>query len=83
MFVVPIVFISIVRVIMKLKGNQYISKLISRTIIMLLGTIVIASIIGIIVGKLFKLGVTDITIQLADQIKEITLVVDTLRSIFP
>ena len=83
MLVVPIVFVSIVRVIMNLKEGEDINKLTSRTIIMLLGTTAVAAIIGIIIGNLFKLGVGQQVAVASDEMKEITPVVDTLRSLLP
>lgn len=83
MLVVPIVFVSIVRVIMNLKEDEDISKLTIRTVVMLLGTTAIAATVGIVVGNLFKLGVSDTVITSTDQIKEITPIVDTLRGLLP
>lgn len=83
MLVVPIVFVSIVRVIMNLKEGEDINKLTSRTIIMLLGTTAVAAIIGIIIGNLFKLGIGQQVAVASDEMKEITPVVDTLRSLLP
>lgn len=84
MLVVPIVFLSIVRVIMNLKSSENIGKLTFRSVGMLLGTTAIAATVGIIVGNLFKLGVSDTVISSSvNQIKEITPVVDTLRNLLP
>ncbi|WP_042273639.1 cation:dicarboxylate symporter family transporter [[Clostridium] dakarense] len=83
MLVVPIVFVSIIRVIMNLKEGEDINKLTSRTIIMLLGTTAIAVIVGIVIGNLFKLGVGEQVVKSSDQMKEITPVVDTLRGLLP
>ncbi|MBO3444597.1 cation:dicarboxylase symporter family transporter [Clostridium sp. CCUG 7971] len=83
MLVVPLVFVSIIRVIMNLKEGEDINKLTSRTIIMLLGTTAVAAIIGIIIGNLFKLGVGQQVAVASDEMKEITPVVDTLRSLLP
>ncbi|MBO3445519.1 cation:dicarboxylase symporter family transporter [Clostridium sp. CCUG 7971] len=83
MLVVPIVFVSIIRVIMNLKEGEDINKLTARTIIMLLGTTAVAAIIGIIIGNLFKLGVGQQVAVASGEMKEITPVVDTLRSLLP
>lgn len=83
MLVVPIVFVSIVRVIMNLKSDENISKLTFRTVGMLLGTTAIAAIVGIVVGNLFKLGISDTIVSSTDQMNEITPIVDTLRSLLP
>lgn len=83
MLVVPIVFVSIVRVIMNLKSSENISKLTIRTVGMLLGTTAIAAVVGIVVGNLFKLGVSNTVVTSTSQINEITPIVDTLRSLLP
>lgn len=84
MLVVPLVFISIVRVIMNLKQGENLGKLTGRTIFMLLGTTAIAAAVGIIVGNLFKLGVgQEVAHQATEQLREVTPVVDTLRGLLP
>lgn len=84
MLVVPLVFVSIVRVIMNLKQGENLGKLTGRTIFMLLGTTAIAAAVGIIVGNLFKLGVGQEVAQRAtEQLREVTPVVDTLRGLLP
>lgn len=83
MLVVPIVFVSIIRVIMNLEDGEDINKLTLRTIAMLLGTTALAAIVGIVIGNLFKLGVGEQVVKSSDQIREITPVVDTLRSLLP
>ena len=84
MLVVPIVFLSIVRVIMNLKGSENIGKLTFRSVGMLLGTTAIAAIVGVVMGNLFKLGVSDTVISSsAEKLQEITPVVDTLRNLLP
>ena len=57
MLVVPLVLISIIRVIMNMNSDENLGKLTYKTILMLLGTTAIAASIGLIVGNLFKLGV--------------------------
>lgn len=84
MLVVPLVFVSIVRVIMNLKQGENIGKLTGRTIFMLLGTTAIAAAVGIIVGNLFNLGVGQEVVQQAtEELREVTPVVDTLRGLLP
>lgn len=43
--IVPIVFVSIVKVIMNLNGNEDIGRLTLRSVVMLLGTTALAAII--------------------------------------
>ena len=83
MLIVPLVFLSIIRVIINIKDGEKLGKLTGRSIAVLLGTTAIASIIGIIVGNLFKLGVTSEVIQATSEIKEVSSVVDTLRGLLP
>ncbi len=83
MLVVPLVFVSIIRVIMNMNEGENLSKLTSRSIIMLLGTTAIAAIIGIIVGNLLNLGVGSEVVKATEQIREISPIVDTLRGLLP
>ena len=83
MLVVPLVFLSIIRVIMNLTEGENLNKLTARSVVMLLGTTAIAAIVGIIVGNLFKLGVGEQVIKSTDEIREITPIVDTLRGLLP
>lgn len=83
MLVVPLVFVSIVRVIMNLKQGENLGKLTFRTVVMLLGTTAIAATIGIIVGKLFNLGVGQEVLNQANEMREVTPIVDTLRGLLP
>lgn len=82
MLVVPLVFLSIVRVIMNMQGEG-IGKLTAKTIGMLLGTTVIAAIIGVIVGNLFGLGLGDMTVVQDAEIREMSSVVETFRGLLP
>ena len=83
MLVVPLVFVSIVRVIMNLKDGENLGKLTVRTVIMLLGTTAIAATVAIIVGNLFKLGVGQEVLNHTDTMREVTPIVDTLRGLLP
>lgn len=84
MLVVPLVFISIIRVIMNLKQGENLKKLTGKTIIMLLGTTFIAAIVGIVVGNIFKLGLdTQVAHKSQETLREVTPVVDTLRGLLP
>ena len=83
MLVVPLVLVSIIRVIMNMNQGENLGKLTSRTVFMLLGTTAVAATIGLIVGNLFNLGVGSEVIQASTEIREITPVVDTLRGLLP
>ncbi|WP_066673719.1 cation:dicarboxylate symporter family transporter [Clostridium septicum] len=83
MLVVPLVFISIIRVIINMKKGENLGKLTIRSVLVLLGTTTIAAIIGIIIGNLFKLGVGLEIVEAKTDIKEIKSIVDTLRGLIP
>ena len=84
MIIVPLVFISITRVIINLQEGQDLGKLTSKTVLTLLGTTMLAAVIGIIVGNLFKLGVgQEVTIEATKEIREVTSIIDTLRGLLP
>lgn len=82
MLVVPLVFLSIVRVIMNMKGDN-LGKMTARTIGMLVGTTLIAAIIGVSLGYLFNLG-AGMTVEVQEaEIREVSTLVDTLRGLLP
>ena len=83
MLVVPLVFLSILRVIINMKSDQNLGKLTSRSIFTLLGTTTLAAIVGIIIGNLFKLGVGEVVLESQSEMKQIAPVVDTLRGLLP
>ena len=83
MLVVPLIFVSIIRVIINMKAEENLGKLTTRSILTLLGTTTIAAIVGVVVGNLFKLGVSSTIIEGTNEIREITPVVDTLRGLLP
>lgn len=83
MLVVPLVFLSIIRVIINMKEGEDLGKLTFRSIFVLLSTTTIAAIVGMIVGNLFKLGVGFEIVQSNSEMKEISSVVDTLRGLLP
>lgn len=84
MLVVPIVFVTILRVIINMKDGENIKSMAFRTIGMLLGTTALAAVIGIVVGKLMHLGegfkgIVDNTAEM----REVTSIVDTLIGLLP
>ncbi len=83
MLVVPLVFVSIIRVIITMEEGQSFKVLTSRSLLVLLGTTAISAIIALIVGNLFKLGVGLEVIQATDEIREVSSVVDTFRALLP
>jgi len=83
MLVVPLVFLSMLRVIITMDEKRSLGKLTSRSIFVLLGTTAIAAVVGIIIGNLFKLGIGVEAVQSKVEMKEITSFVDTLRGLLP
>lgn len=84
MLVVPLVFTSILRVIINMEESENLGKLTSRTLVMLLSTTGLAAIVGIIVANVMNLGVGGASTSIIDtQIREITPLVDTLRGLLP
>ena len=83
MLVIPLIFVSIIRVIINMKEGENLGKLTTTSLLILLGTTAIAAIVGIIVGNLFKLGVSANIVEGTNEIREITPVVDTLRGLLP
>lgn len=82
MLVVPLVFLSITRVIMNMKGEN-LGKLTAKTIGMLIGTTVLAAIVGVVTGIIFNLG-GGMTVAVSDaEIREMSSIVDTLRGLLP
>lgn len=83
MIIIPLVFISIIRVIINMNSEESLKKITFRTLGMLLGTTAIAAIIGVVIGNLFKLGITSNIVQATTEMKEVTSIVDTLRGLLP
>lgn len=83
MLVVPLIFVSIIRVIINMKDGVNLGKLTSRSLTVLLGTTALASIVGLVVGNLFNLGVGEVIITSNTDMREITSIVDTLRGLLP
>lgn len=83
MLVVPIVFISITRVIMNMSKDDNIGKLTALSIGSLLSITAISSVIGIIVANVMKLGVGAKVVAGSATIKEIEPIADTLRGLLP
>ena len=83
MIVVPIVFISIVKLIINMKGKN-LGKLTIKTIAMLMITTIISAAIGVIVGNIFNIG-SDMQMisNSEEQLIEVTTIVKTLRDLIP
>ena len=84
MLVVPMVFVSILRVIINMGEGDDLGKLTFKSLGMLLMTTALAAIVGIVVGNVMKLGVgTDVVATLSTEMREITPLVDTIRGLLP
>lgn len=82
MLVVPLVFLSLVRVIMNMQGNN-LGKMTGRTIGMLVGTTLTAAIIGMVLGNLFGLGNGLAVTNQEAEIREMSSIVTTIRGLLP
>lgn len=83
MLVVPLIFVSIIRVIINMKDGVDLGKLTSKSLLVLLGTTTLATIVGLVVGNLFNLGVGEVVATSNTDIREITSIVDTIRGLLP
>lgn len=83
MLVVPLIFFSIIRVIINMKEGENLGAMTARTLLTLVGTTTIAAIIGLIIGNLFKLGVSTTLMEGDVSIREVSSIVDTLRGLIP
>ena len=83
MLVVPLIFVSIIRVIINMKEGKNLGQITARTLGTLVGTTAIAAIIGVIVANLFQLGVGTDLVEGEAAIREVSSVVDTIRGLLP
>ena len=83
MLVVPLIFVSIIRVIINMKDGVNLGKLTLKSLTVLLGTTSLAAIVGLVVGNLFNLGAGEVLITSNTDMREITSIVDTLRGLLP
>lgn len=83
MLVIPLIFVSIMRVIINMKQGENLGKLTARTLGLLVGTTAIAAMIGLVVGNLFQLGVNSHLVAGEATIREVSSLVDTLRGLLP
>lgn len=83
MLIIPLIIISIIHIIINMKQDAKIKKLTIYTIIVLFSTVAIASLIGIGVALLFKLGVNSSVTSGTAQIKEVKPLIDIFRDLIP
>lgn len=82
MIVVPLVLFSIIRVIMNMKESN-LGKLTFKSMGMFFATTAIAAIIAVIIGNLFNLGSSLQVVNTSEEIREITSLPETIRTLIP
>nr|WP_295609586.1 cation:dicarboxylase symporter family transporter [uncultured Terrisporobacter sp.] len=83
MIVVPLVLVSIIRVIMNMKEDN-LGKLTFKSMFMFFATTAMAAIIAVIVAKIFNLGSSSIqAVNTSEELREITSLPDTIRGLLP
>lgn len=84
MLVVPLVFVSIVNVIVNINSNTNVSKLTSLTLFTTLGMVAIASTVGFIISKVANLGANSTLLENQEsKIKEVKDLVSIMRDLIP
>lgn len=83
MLVIPLIFVSIVKVILDFSGKQDLPKIAVRGIFWLLFTTGIACVIGIVLANLFGLGVETMAVVSPEQAKAYTNLVETILRLIP
>lgn len=82
MIVMPLVLVSIIRVIMNMKEDN-LGKLTFRSVAMFFATTAIAAIIAVIVANIFDLGASVQVANTSEELREITSLPDTIRNLLP
>ena len=82
MIVMPLVLVSIIRVIMNMKEDN-LGKLTFKSMGMFFLTTALAATIAIIIGTMFNLGSNVDAVNSSEQIREITSLPDTIRGLLP
>ncbi|MHC5225843.1 cation:dicarboxylate symporter family transporter [Ignatzschineria sp. LJL83] len=83
MLVIPLIFVSIVKVILDFAGKEDLPKIAVRGIFWLLFTTGIACVLGIILANLFGLGAKEIDVAITADVKQYRNLVDTLVNLIP
>lgn len=83
MLVIPLVFISIVHVILNMSQGANLKKLVSSTAAVALIMVAIAAIVGLVLGSVTHLGAGMNAEAGASKMREVKPVVDTLRALIP
>lgn len=84
MIVVPLVMVSIMQVIINMKQGSSMAVLVKKTIIVTMGMVAVAAVIGIVIGVLFGVGTgSSIITEGTAEAKAITPVATTLKNLIP
>ena len=83
MLVIPLIFVSIVKVIIDFSGKENLPQIAFRGIFWLLFTTAIACIVGIALANLFALGEISSTTDHHAQAKQYTNIIDTFVNLIP
>lgn len=83
MLVVPLVFVSILKVIINMGEGNDLGAITFRSVGMLLLTTAFAAIVGIVIANLMKLGIGLESVSGEAEMREISPLVDTLRGLLP
>lgn len=83
MLVIPLVFVSIVKVVLDFGGDQRLTKVARRGIFWLLFTTGIAALLGIFIANIMNLGYGDALVETAAKEREYTTLVDTFVNLVP
>lgn len=86
MLVIPLVMVSIIHVILHMEEGSHVRKLVQRGILTTMGMVMIAAIVGVVIGMIFQVGgnpSVQIASEDAAQMKEVVPVVTTLLNLIP
>ena len=82
MLVIPLIMVSIVHVIINMKGAD-LGRLTKNTLVVTMAMVIVAVVVGLSLGLLFGLGTGFEAVAGPSQIKEVTPIADTLQGLLP
>jgi len=83
MLVVPLVLVSIIRVIVNMDGGKRIGKLVSRGVGLLIATTLIGAIIAITLSQIFGLGTGSALVHSEEEVRAVTSIITTVLGLLP
>ena len=83
MLVLPLVLVSIIRVIVNMDGEKSLGKLVSRGVGMLVVTTLVAAIIAITFSQLFGLGRGSALVYNEEEVRAVTSIIATVLGLLP